>query len=74
MGKRTVFEADSQSLQGDGHLKRQRIHNSAERNSPRPGAAVEEVTNARQLQKALVFEQGTASGFRRGMLVCKWDC
>jgi hypothetical protein len=66
MGKRTVFDTDGKPAQDSRHPKRQRIGSSTERNnSPRP-APTEEVTSARQLQKALVFEQGTATGFRHG--------
>ena len=64
MGKRTVLDADEKSAQEGRHPKRQRLSPSAERYSPRPAA--EEVTSARQLQKALIFEQGTTSAFRHG--------
>lgn len=69
MGKRTASEAESKSSQNDRHPKRQRIQNSAERNSPRLGNSAEEVTTARQLQKTLLFEQGTASSFRSGTFI-----
>ncbi|KAF2655585.1 hypothetical protein K491DRAFT_692786 [Lophiostoma macrostomum CBS 122681] len=66
MGKRTVFDTDGNPAQDDRHVKRQRVADSTERNNaPRP--ATEEVTSARQLQAALVFEQGTATGFRHGL-------
>jgi nucleolar pre-ribosomal-associated protein 1 len=68
MGKRTAPETDPRADQDARHLKRQRVGNSLERNSPRPGApVVEEVTSPRQLQKALVFDKGAIPAFRSGM-------
>jgi nucleolar pre-ribosomal-associated protein 1 len=66
MAKRLAPEADPKFGQARV-AKRQRVENSAERNGQRPNAVVEEVTSARRLQKALVFDQGSASGFRNGM-------
>lgn len=71
MGKRTAFDADSKATPEGRHLKRQRVENSVERGSPRPAfTTTEEVTSPRQLQKALVFEQGAAQGFRKGIIPC----
>jgi len=66
MGKRTLFDADGKSAYGDHDLKRQRIEGSHERNSPRPNGHAEEVTTARELQKALVFDQRAHGDFRSG--------
>jgi nucleolar pre-ribosomal-associated protein 1 len=67
MGKRTFFDADSKSAYSMQHeTKRQRIEGSHERNSPRPNGNAEEIANARQLQKALLFDQNATSDFRSG--------
>lgn len=69
MAKRTVFEANPKAAHTGRHSKRQRTENSYERESPATGAgaaAENEVTSARQLQKELVFDQGSASSFRGG--------
>ncbi|KAF2272985.1 uncharacterized protein EI97DRAFT_436422 [Westerdykella ornata] len=71
MGKRTAPDAELKASHDARHVKRQRVENSAERNSPRPSNATVEVTSARQLQKALVFDQGAASGFRSGLTLLK---
>lgn len=64
MGKRTTFEGDS----GSAHAtKRQRIEGGHELNSPRPVNGVEEVHSARDLQKALYFDQNATADFRNGM-------
>ncbi|KAF2121148.1 ribosome 60S biogenesis N-terminal-domain-containing protein [Lophiotrema nucula] len=70
MGKRTASEADARHAQGVRHLKRQRIENPAER-KPVNGAVSQEVTTGRQLQNALIFEQGAASNFRTGLNLLK---
>lgn len=65
MGKRTTFEGDA----GSAHAtKRQRIEVAHERNSPRPSAGAEQVHSARDLQKALNFDQNATADFRNGML------
>jgi nucleolar pre-ribosomal-associated protein 1 len=66
MGKRTLFDADGNSAAGVHDLKRQRIEGSHERNSPRPNGHAEEVTTARDLQKALLFDQRAHGDFRSG--------
>ncbi|KAF2871434.1 ribosome 60S biogenesis N-terminal-domain-containing protein [Massariosphaeria phaeospora] len=70
MGKRTAYEANPKAPHDERHQKRQRVENSLERNAP---AAVGElqVTTARQLQEALVFDQGSAAGFRSGLALFK---
>lgn len=64
MGKRTTIDGDS----GSAHaIKRQRIEGGHERNSPRPnGAGTDEVHSARDLQKALYFDQNATADFRNG--------
>lgn len=66
MGKRTLFDADGKSASFGHDLKRQRIEGSHERNSPRLNGHVEEVTTARDLQKALLFDQRAHGDFRSG--------
>lgn len=68
MGKRTVFEDGSKSVHVERDTKRQRVDNNAfERNSPRPtNGTADEVTTARSLQKALLFDQGATADFRNG--------
>jgi nucleolar pre-ribosomal-associated protein 1 len=69
MGKRTIFDADTKSAHSGHELKRQRIEGSHERNSPRPNGGnggAEEVTTARDLQKALLFDQRAHADFRSG--------
>lgn len=69
MGKRPAQEAEPRAVQDARHIKRQRVENSVERNSPRPNApAVEEVSGPRQLQKALVFDKNAVPAFRSGMI------
>ncbi|KAF3003511.1 hypothetical protein E8E13_004993 [Curvularia kusanoi] len=65
MGKRTNFEGDA----GGAHAsKRQRVEAGHERNSPRPnGAGAEEMHSARDLQKALYFDQNATNDFRNGL-------
>ena len=64
MGKRTTFEGDA----GSAHAtKRQKIEGGHERNSPRlNGAGADEVHSARDLQKALYFDQNATADFRNG--------
>lgn len=59
MGKRTLFDADGKSTQGGHELKRQRIEGS------------HEVTTARDLQKALLFDQRAHGDFRSGQLTSR---
>jgi nucleolar pre-ribosomal-associated protein 1 len=66
MVKRTATDVDPRGGQVARHVKRQRVENSAERTSPRPSIAAEEVTTPRQLEKVLLFDQGSAAGFRSG--------
>jgi nucleolar pre-ribosomal-associated protein 1 len=66
MGKRTIFDADARSAHSGHDIKRQRIEGSYERNSPRPNDHAEEVTSARDLQKALLFDQRAHADFRSG--------
>ncbi|KAF2010024.1 hypothetical protein BU24DRAFT_400644 [Aaosphaeria arxii CBS 175.79] len=68
MGKRLAPEADSKPSYEAHHQKRQRVENSAERNSPRPAPQVEEITSAYQLQKALA---SNPSGYRNGLQTLK---
>lgn len=70
MGKRTIFDADAKSAHSGHELKRQRIEGSHERNSPRPNGGPEEVTTARDLQKALLFDQRAHADFRSGISPC----
>jgi nucleolar pre-ribosomal-associated protein 1 len=67
MGKRTIFDADAKGAQLGHDLKRQRIEGSHERNSPRPNGHADEVTTARDLQKALLFDQKAHGDFRNGI-------
>lgn len=67
MGKRTILDADTRGAHAGHDIKRQRIESSYERNSPRPNGHVEEVTTARDLQKALLFDQRAHADFRNGM-------
>ncbi|UPX19097.1 uncharacterized protein EKO05_0009370 [Ascochyta rabiei] len=69
MGKRTNFETDL----GSAHAtKRQRIEGGHDRQSPRPnGAGAEEVHSARDLQKALYFDQNATAEFRNGLSLLK---
>lgn len=64
MGKRTNLEGDA----GGAHAnKRQRVEARHERNSPRPnGTGAEEMHSARDLQKALYFDQNATNDFRNG--------
>jgi hypothetical protein len=71
MGKRTVFEANGHATVNERGLKRQRTGISHERESPVGAIAEDEVTSARQLEKALVFDNGYASSFRSGKKFCK---
>lgn len=71
MGKRTIFDADGKSAHGGHELKRQRIEGSHERNSPRPNGNVEEITTARDLQMALLFDQRAHGDFRSGQYACE---
>ncbi|KAJ4368078.1 hypothetical protein N0V83_006433 [Neocucurbitaria cava] len=71
MGKRTAFEASTKSAHPERDSKRQRTHGSHERDSPRPHGAAEEVTSARQLQDALLFDQGSTGDFRNGLSLFK---
>jgi hypothetical protein len=66
MGKRTIFDADTKSAHGGHDIKRQRIQGSHERNSPRPNGGADEVTTARDLQTALLFDQRAHADFRNG--------
>jgi nucleolar pre-ribosomal-associated protein 1 len=66
MGKRTLFDADGKSAHSGHEVKRQRIEGSLERNSPRPNGHGEEVTTARDLQQALLFDQRAHGDFRSG--------
>lgn len=64
MVKRTTYEGDAGSVHA---TKRQRIEGGHERNSPRPnGAGADEVHSARDLQKALYFDQNATAEFRNG--------
>ncbi|KAF2129418.1 hypothetical protein P153DRAFT_385629 [Dothidotthia symphoricarpi CBS 119687] len=73
MGKRTVFDDGAKGAHVERDSKRQRIDNSSyERNSPRPtNGTAEEVTTARSLQKALLFDQGATADFRNGLSLFK---
>lgn len=67
MGKRTFFDAEGKSAHAvHQESKRQRIEGNHERNSPRPNGVAEEIANARQLQKALLFDQNATADFRSG--------
>jgi nucleolar pre-ribosomal-associated protein 1 len=67
MGKRSVFEANGKAAHAGRQPKRQRTETSHERESPVAGPVAEdEITSARQLEKALVFDQGSASSLRGG--------
>lgn len=66
MGKRSIFDADAKGTHSGHEPKRQRIEGSHERNSPRPNGGAEEVTTARDLQKALLFDQRAHADFRSG--------
>ncbi|KAF2031511.1 hypothetical protein EK21DRAFT_99675 [Setomelanomma holmii] len=67
MGKRTLFDADAKGAQARHDVKRQRVEGGYERSSPRPNGLAEEVTNARDLQKALLFDQRAHGDFRSGL-------
>ncbi|KAH9881864.1 hypothetical protein J1614_001035 [Plenodomus biglobosus] len=73
MGKRTAFEANSKGAAQSGRdPKRQRTtHGSIERDSPRPHGVAEEVSSARELQQALLFDQAHQSEFRTGLNLFK---
>ncbi|KAF1846825.1 uncharacterized protein K460DRAFT_386959 [Cucurbitaria berberidis CBS 394.84] len=71
MGKRTAFEANTKRAHSERDSKRQRIHGSQERDSPRPNGTAEEVTTARDLQNALLFDQGSTADFRSGLSLFK---
>ncbi|KAF1955841.1 hypothetical protein CC80DRAFT_594029 [Byssothecium circinans] len=71
MGKRTVFEANPKAAHIGRQAKRQRTDNSHERDYPAVAIAENEVTSARQLQRELVFDQGSASAFRGGLGLIK---
>ena len=66
MGKRTIFDADGKSAHSGHEHKRQRIEDGHERDSPRPNGHAEEITTARDLQKALLFDQRAHAEFRSG--------
>jgi nucleolar pre-ribosomal-associated protein 1 len=70
MGKRTASEATGKSATESPYVKRQRIervNGTRDNASPPAAVAIEEVSSSRQLQKALIFERGTAEVFRNGM-------
>lgn len=69
MGKRTIFDSDANGAQLGHDVKRQRIQGSHEPRSNDTPA--EEVTNARQLQKALLFDQTASADFRNGKYMNK---
>ncbi|KAF2690505.1 hypothetical protein K458DRAFT_357328 [Lentithecium fluviatile CBS 122367] len=71
MGKRTVFEANGKVAHSARQAKRQRTDASHEQESPAGAFAEDEVTSARQLEKALVFDQGSASSLRSGLSLLK---
>ncbi|KAF2703687.1 hypothetical protein K504DRAFT_463409 [Pleomassaria siparia CBS 279.74] len=71
MGKRTASEATGRAAPDAPHVKRQRVERpEGDRDRASP-PAVEEVSSARQLQKALVFDRGTAETFRTGLFMLK---
>ncbi|KAF2645522.1 hypothetical protein P280DRAFT_417343 [Massarina eburnea CBS 473.64] len=71
MGKRTVFEANPKAAHTGRHAKRQKTDDSYEQETPAGASIEDEVTSARQLQNALVFDQGSASAFRSGLSLAK---
>ncbi|KAL5116459.1 hypothetical protein ACEQ8H_005580 [Pleosporales sp. CAS-2024a] len=71
MGKRTLFDADTKGARNGHESKRQRIEGGYERNSPRPNGHADEVTTARDLQKALLFDQRAHADFRSGLHLFK---
>ncbi|KAH7089101.1 ribosome 60S biogenesis N-terminal-domain-containing protein [Paraphoma chrysanthemicola] len=71
MGKRTIFDADARGAQVGHDNKRQRVQGSYERNSPRPNGNAGEVTTARELQTALLFDQQAHGDFRNGLSLFK---
>ncbi|PSN61923.1 hypothetical protein BS50DRAFT_560853 [Corynespora cassiicola Philippines] len=70
MSKRTVFEANSRAAHTDRQPKRLKFDDAAPSRAS-PQASAEEVTSARQLQNALIFDQGYASGLRTGLNLLK---
>jgi nucleolar pre-ribosomal-associated protein 1 len=66
MGKRTLFDTDAKGAHAGHDIKRQRVEGGPERNSPRPNGQPDEVTHARDLQKALLFDQRAHADFRNG--------
>ncbi|KAF2203182.1 hypothetical protein GQ43DRAFT_479245 [Delitschia confertaspora ATCC 74209] len=71
MAKRTAFEADSKTGHETRNLKRQRVENPEEHKPDASISTPEQVVSARQLQNALVFDQGAAAGFRSGLFLLK---
>ncbi|KAF1919672.1 ribosome 60S biogenesis N-terminal-domain-containing protein [Ampelomyces quisqualis] len=61
MGKRTLFDADVKGAQVGQEVKRQRIE----------GSHGDEVTTARDLQRALLFDQRAHGDFRSGLNMFK---
>lgn len=66
MGKRTAFEANTRGAHIDRDPKRQRVAASNEGEVAHAHGAAEEITTARDLQRLLLFDQGSQSDFRTG--------
>ncbi|KAL6710182.1 hypothetical protein ACN47E_009973 [Coniothyrium glycines] len=71
MGKRTAFEANTKGAHSSRDAKRQRVNDNHDHELPRPHGDAEEVTTARNLQKALLFDQGAQGDFRNGLNLFK---
>ncbi|KAH7398184.1 ribosome 60S biogenesis N-terminal-domain-containing protein [Pyrenochaeta sp. MPI-SDFR-AT-0127] len=71
MGKRSAFEANTKGALSPRDPKRPRVNGSLERDSPRPSGSGQEVSSARELQTALLFDQGSTSDFRTGLNLFK---
>ena len=72
MGKRAAFEANGKgAVSVDRDPKRQRTHSSLERDSPRPLGGADEVSSARVLQHALLFDPSHQNEFRTGLNLFK---
>jgi len=66
MSKRAASEEQSKSASDARHVKRQRVETSLDDTHHGATTIYEDIVSARQLQNALIFEQGSAQAFRTG--------
>ncbi|KAJ4296884.1 hypothetical protein N0V90_006932 [Kalmusia sp. IMI 367209] len=71
MGKRTMFDANGETGPAGRQFKKQRRDGSHNAHELQEEATTVEVTSARQLQTALVFDQANIPAFRSGLQLLK---